>query len=152
LTTGVLISSSTPPDSLAIVAIFVLAFIVYIMHYKYKITVEQESIATAAVAVQDIPLNSQSSSINLTRMLLSINANTIDTPMNSSDSGTAGVYVKNIPWTTIGATSLTWAGYIFAFFVLTLIRKCSTAYIAITVIFYPLLFIVMFARMRYLMK
>lgn len=156
---GVLVSSSAPDDALAIVAIFVLAFIVYGMYRKYTLAVQFESIASAACDARDIPVNSQSDSINLTRMLLSIDANVPDMENSSAqrtesvtDVGVKETYLPSYPVSIIGATCATWAGYVVAFVILTFIRKCSAPYVVITSVFYPILFVRMFFRMRFLAR
>ena len=119
------------------------------MYSKYKDAVEEESIAAAAYDVQDVPVNSTSNSVNITRMLLSINADTI---ADGTSQGQGCIHLTRFPWTTIGACCVTWVAYIIAFYSLSTIRRCSTVYIVITVVLYPVLFVVMFVRMGYLTR
>lgn len=150
-TIGVLVSTAVPEDLLAITAIPVLAFIILGMYRKYNTAKKYEAIASAACDARDIPVTVESDSINLTRMLLSINANTDSCARRSSAFG-LDTYSAMYPWSLISATCTTWIGYVAAFLILTFIKKCSTPYIVVTAVFYPLLFLGMRFRISHLAR
>ena len=164
-TVGVLISSSSPANVLAILAIFVLCFVVSVVCKKYKDYMALEQAATKAMGdeVGDLP-----TSVNINRAMLSITLRSEPSPMRPTNSTAdmTGEFSSPpspnppsrppvplvIPWRVIAALGLTWVCYNISFSLLMLVKKCSPSYVIIASVCYPALIVTMFVRLFVLLK